>query len=226
MEQPLDPSKSRIFQDLVVYSKLYPELVLRRCNYAVTELAILWQQKKSVLDFYQQAELYIYDLTKYQLILEHEGIIKKIIQQMKSLGVKRVLEFGGGIGEFSLCCAEAGFSMTYHDLPGVIKNYAQWRFQKYGKEREIFLMESYPLYQDWDVVNVMDVLEHLEQPERVIEDLRKHAVFILCNPEDVKYNHFYPQHIGRFDISPFFERVEGYLWRNKEKEKRERVPSE
>jgi hypothetical protein len=61
------------------------------------------------------------------------------------------------------------------------------------------------------------VLEHLENPDDVIKKLAEKAKYIFCNPGDIKYNLYYPQHITNFDLTPFFERVEGYLWKNKNK---------
>jgi len=220
-EITINPEKSRIFQDLVEFSGLPAELVLKRCQYAVAELAIRWHQCKGVLNFYQEEDLYLFDLTKYQLLLEFHDVVKRMIEQIQSLGLTKVLEFGGGIGEFSLRCAEAGIPVTYYELDGVIKDYALWRFDKHKTGIKtglsgLYIVEVNPLPENWDVVNVMDVLEHLEKPEEAIAQLRRHTRYIFCNPEDVKYNDYYPQHIGKFDLTPHFERQEGYLWKNKE----------
>ena len=215
MEITLDPATSRIFQDLVEYTQLPAELALRRCNYATTELAVLWQKRKNVVDFYTNDNLYLIDLTKYQLILEHHKVIMNMVNQIKELQLVKILEFGGGLGEFSLVCAEQGLSPTYYDLDGPIKQYALWRFKKHQQD-SIIIAEQNSWQRPWDVVNTMDVLEHLENPQEVITTLSRCARYIFCNPEDVKYNIFYPQHISRFDLTPHFERVKGYLWKNKQ----------
>lgn len=213
----IDPEQSRVFCDLVEYTKLPKELVLRRCQYATTELAILWHMRKGVVDFYQTNDLYLFDLTFYQMLLEKHEIVQKMVEQVKVLGCQRVLEFGGGIGEFSLVCAEQKLPVTYFDVEGVIKKYAQWRFTKHNLNGITVASHSEVelLGQGWDLINVMDVLEHLEQPQGIIELLAKSVKYIFCNPEEIKYNMFYPQHISRFDLTPYFVREEGYLWRNK-----------
>jgi 2-polyprenyl-3-methyl-5-hydroxy-6-metoxy-1,4-benzoquinol methylase len=213
MEVKVDPQKSRIFQDLIDYTKLNPELALRRCNYAATELAVLWNQKKDVKSYYQDSNLYIFDLTKYQLILERQGAIQRMVQQIKNLKLATVLEFGGGIGEFSLLAAKAGLDISYHDLDGKIKDYAKWRFAKHNTNVTMASEES--LHKPWDVINVMDVLEHLEDPNVIIDFIGKNAKYIFCNPEDIRYNIFFPQHISKFDLTPYFQRLDGYLWKNR-----------
>lgn len=213
MEIKIDPQQSRLFKDLIDFTQLNPQLALKRCEYAAAELAVRWAKKKNVIDFYKGEDLYLFDLTKYQLILEHQGAVKKMIQQIQELKLNKILEFGGGIGEFSLHCAESGLDITYHDLDGVIKNYAQWRFDKH--QAPVKLDSQNPFLQEWDLVNVMDVLEHLENPKEVISQLGQKAQYLFCNPEEVRYNHFFPQHISKFDLTPYFEQVDSYLWKNK-----------
>jgi SAM-dependent methyltransferase len=210
----IDVSKSRLFQDLIIYTKLPPELVWQRCNYAIFELAVQWHRKKDIEDYYKNAELYLYDLTKYQLRLEHLKLIGQIIIQLKGLSALRILEYGGGIGEFSIKCSENNLEVTYFDLDGVIKNYAIWRFARH-KSSKVKVAQADPLDNQWDAINIMDVLEHLEHPEEVIIKLRKNAKYIFCNPNNVKYNVYYPQHISKYDITEDFEYVKGYLWKNK-----------
>ena len=56
-------------------------------------------------------------------------------------------------------------------------------------------------------------LEHLEKPEETIKKLK--TKYIFCNPDEVKYDLYFPQHISKFDISKKFEHVDGYLWKSK-----------
>ena len=213
----IDASKSRVFLDLLEYTGLPPEFVLKRCQYAKVELAILWKKKKSVPHFYKDNDLFIYDLTEYQMRLEHGKLVRQMVSQLKRLGLRKVLEFGGGIGEFSIICSENGIDITYHDLDGVIRDYAAWRFRKHGFSVKV--SDKDPLEERWDAVNVMDVLEHLEDPGPIIRKLAKNADYIFCNPDQVLYNELYPQHISRFDISRDFEHVEAYLWKRKNSRK-------
>src|SRR3989344_3483549 len=211
--QKLEVSNSRIFNDLVEYTKLPPELVLKRFQYAATELSIVWTKKKSVTEFYESTDLYLFDLTMYQLMLEHHKLIQEMVQQIKEIAPKaKVLEFGGGIGEFSLICSENNIDCTYTDI-GQTKEYAVWRFNKH--KQRVKIIESDPLKEKWDFVNIMDVLEHLENSEEIIEKLGKTARYIFCNPTEIKYNRSYPQHISKYDLTKQFIHVKRYLWKNK-----------
>lgn len=127
--------------------------------------------------------------------------------------IKTVLEYGGGIGEFSLVCSDNKLDIYYYDLDGLLKEYAKWRFKKHAAN--IKVMNEEPLNKKWDAVNIMDVLEHLEKPEDVIKKLAENVKFIFCNPQSIQYNVIYPQHISKFDLSPYFEHKGLHLWTNK-----------
>ena len=215
MGDVIDISKSRIFNDLVEYTELPRNVVLKKLADSEKELAELWDKKISIIKFYQDNELYLYDLTKYQLILWHNKAIEKMIQQIKDLKLKKILEFGGGIGEFSLLCFENDLDISYYDLDGKIKNYALWRFKRHNKKINIEKQDC--LDQKWDIINIMDVLEHLENPKEIILKLKENAKYILCNPEEIQYNELCPQHISKFDLTEYFDHIEGHLWKNKYK---------
>lgn len=211
---PKDICKSRIFKDLQEYTNLSEELLLKKCDTSTKELAIFWNNKKNIFDFYR-TKLYIYDLTQYQILLENMGIIKKLIRQAKKLKAIRILEYGGGIAEFSILCNKNNLDVTYYDLDGETKKYALWRFEKYDCNR-IKIAEEDPLNKKWDIVNIMDVLEHLENYKEVIIKLAKNSKYIFCDPEVQKYDSDYPQHISKYEpfLKDYFKKIEGHLWKS------------
>jgi len=214
MKTVIDISESRIFNDLVEYTNLPRNIVLQKCADAEKELVLSWKKKKSIIEFYQNTDLYLFDLTKYQLILENNKTIENMIKQIKDLKLNKILEYGGGIGEFSLLCFEGGLDISYYDLNGKTKDYALWRFKKHNCDINIETINC--LNKNWDVVNIMDVLEHLENPEEIITKLKKNARYLLCNPEKIQYNELCPQHISKFDLAKDFEQIKEYLWKNKQ----------
>jgi len=216
METTINVTDEKLFLDLVEYTKLPVRLCFERCNYAFRELAALWHKKNpknqaEILEYYRKnEELYLFDLTTYQLMMKEN--VKMMLKQMKELGVKKVLEFGGGTGEFTIQACQAGFEAAYFDLDGEIKNYALWRFKKHGVNPKVIDEKTDPLAEEWDLVNAMDVLEHLEKPEEVIKKLKEKTKYIFVNPEEIKYNLFYPQHISKYELNGF-ENIEEYLWK-------------
>jgi len=204
--------------DLIAYTGREPELVRLRCKTAATELAWLWPQyADNPTAFYQATDLYLFDLTQYQLMLRGlrhaEWLAESVEGWIGERGGCRVLDYGGGIGEWALIAALAGADVTYFDLPGPTLDYARWRFGRYGATVNVTTAD--PLERDYDVLIAMDVLEHLPDPDPTLARMARRCKFLICNPEQIRYNALYPMHISRYDPSPLFEHVAGYVWRPK-----------
>ena len=203
----------QILTDLVEYIGRDRELVRQRCKSAMYELAWQWPKTKSTLDFYRESDLYIFDLTLYQAMMVPD--VNYMVEEAEIHKFKKVLDFGGGIGEYTLrLIKEANAEVTFLELKdSKTLEYAKWRFKKYGIKPHIVNEDYTWQNEDWDAVVVMDVLEHLEDPKPVIEALKKRAKNIYANPEKVKYNQYYPQHISHFELDGF-KNLEINLYQN------------
>lgn len=204
-----------LYADLAEYTKRPQVLVEARCIHASVELA--WQFEKhkgDPLTHYRESDMYSFASTRYQMGLQaanfHEWF-KSIIQKHEW---KSGLDFGGGIGEETINAMEAGVKdMTFLEVSESRSlAYAVWRFEKY-KVAPTIKNEGYLPDRDFDFIVAMDVFEHLENPQPVIEAIAKHTKFLFCNPTEIKYNWLYPQHISEYKLEPYFERIEHYLFR-------------
>lgn len=202
-------------EELATYLNRPLELVTERCKYAPYELAWRWPEYKDrSLDFYRESDLYMFDLTLYHdLIMPLRGTHEWFKNVIKNYGIKTVLDYGGGIGDYTILAKEAGAECDYLDVNGKSKQYALWRFARRNMWPNV-LDENAP-WGKYDLVAIMDCLEHIEDPEPIIKELAAKAKYIICNPEEIPYNWVYPQHISRFDLTPYFEKVENYLWKNR-----------
>ena len=205
-----------LYQDLADYTNRDYDLVKARCQTAHVELAWLWEQyKDDPIAFYRETDLYIFNLTYYQNRLQKNKIHTWFEYMIKKHGWKTGLDYGGGIGEQTILANDGGVQMDFLEIEGSkTLEYARWRFEKYGA-RPIFRSENYKIDRDFDFINAMDILEHLENPEPVIKAIHKHTEWLFCNPEQVKYNWLSPQHISKFDLKKYFKHVDLYLWRRK-----------
>jgi SAM-dependent methyltransferase len=205
-----------LYGDLVAYTGREPQLVRARCETAIVELAWLWAQyRDNPTAYYTATDLYLFDLTKYQSELRRLGVARawaeSVCNVREAAGGCRVLDYGGGIGEWALIAALNGADVTYFDLDGPTLAYARWRFERHNAP--VRVLTSDPLGERYDVIVAMDVLEHLPEPQPVIERLAASAPYLYCNPGEVRYDWLYPQHISRYDPRPQFERQGGYIWR-------------
>lgn len=200
------------YQELADYLHRDVAIVKERCNYARIELAWNWETKKSVEDFYKSTDLYLFDLTMYAEHLQQRGTYYWFRNMIREKGIKSMVDFGGGIGEYSVIASEEGVKCIHYDFQGPLRDYANHRFGKH-KTNVSFLTESLPIddFPEADLYVCMDVFEHMPDPNPTIESISKKCKFMMCNPTEPPYNWVYPQHISRFTL-PQFKLIERYLY--------------
>lgn len=205
-----------LYKTLAEYVDWPERLVRTRCRYAGFELAWQWQRYDEPLAFYQETDLYIFDLTRYQMQHRREGVHAWLRDQIREHDWHTVLDFGGGIAEWALIAAREGCAAWYHDLLGSVTwAYAMWRL---GREDAGARVVAEPdaeaaLARDYDAIFAMDIFEHLEDPQPVVDAMAEHTEWLIANPAHVLYGEEFPQHISRYQLEPAFEHVDGYLWR-------------
>lgn len=135
---------------------------------------------------------------------------------------KKILDLGGGIGEYSLrMVEECKAQVTYLDLKdSKTAQYAIWRFNKYQVTPRI-VDENYAWWEEeWDAVIAMDVLEHMEEDlaQQTIKRFNNSVKYLYINPEKLLYNEVFPQHITNFSMDDLynFVQVDLNLYENKE----------
>ena len=204
-----------LYKELAEYTGRSLTLVEARCQIANVEQAWKWEAlyKDDPLKGYREDDLYIFDLTHYQMRLQKNNMHQWFRDMIKKYGWKTGIDIGGGIGEQTIIAMEEGVDMAFCEVKGSkTLEYALWRFDKYKVRPKVFF-EDYEINKDFDFVVAMDVFEHMIDPEPVIKAVAKHAKYLFCNPGQIQFNWLYPQHISRFTLEPYFEEVELYLWR-------------
>ena len=205
-----------LYEELAEYVNRDLPLVKERCRIAGIELAYQWEhQKNDPIAYYRDSDLYIFDLTVYQTRLREHGFYEWYKNLIKNYGWKTGLDFGGGIGEQTILAMEKGADMKFVEIENSkTLEYALWRFDKYNVVPSVEF-ENYKINKDFDFINAMDILEHLENPEPVIKQFHKHTDWLFCNPDQIKYNEWVPQHISKFDLTKYFKHIDLYLWKRK-----------
>jgi len=205
------------YAELTEYTGRAYELVQKRCETALFELA--WQfvekYKDDPIASYRDNDLYVFDLSHYQTMLQQNGFHQILIDTLKKINCKKILDFGGGIGEYSIIAMQNGMDVDYLEVNGSKTiEYAQWRFKKYGLNPTILTENTSLTGKRYDCVVAMDVFEHIEKPEPVIKKISEISDHVICNPFELPYNWLYPQHISRYDddLRKYFAVVDRYLW--------------
>lgn len=147
MKSTYQPSQFTVIRDWSEFTGLSEPEIHFRIAGCLVHAAEEWNQTvdvnnhESVEKFYTQSD-YLYEvLSSYSPHMRpfKEPTLSEMLETGKQLAPKhgRVLEFGGGTGEFCLCLASHFEHVTYVDLPGRLMEFARWRFKKYDAPIEV-----------------------------------------------------------------------------------------
>src|SRR5262249_6608537 len=131
---------------------------------------------QQIRQFYQETELYIWELTKWhasEAYNSYKDQIRRAILEFPPTTHPRVLDFGSGVATASLMFAEAGYQVTLADVPGKTLSFAQHRFKRRGLQcSTIEITEDLPnIPGTFDVIVSFDVLEHIPNADQVLNGL-------------------------------------------------------
>jgi 2-polyprenyl-3-methyl-5-hydroxy-6-metoxy-1,4-benzoquinol methylase len=128
--------------------------------------------------FYQSSQNFIYGILAGNP--KPETVVKKLntfnprmMAAIRAHPGKRFFEFGGGIGVFCEIAARMGKDVYYMELPGIVFDFALWRFKRHGlKVTSIEAMvDRIYLPGKYDIVYSDAVIEHLP-PTQQVEAIR------------------------------------------------------
>lgn len=135
------------------------------------------QTPKDIWLFYCQAENYIFDLAQWHMSDGLKQQTQRIVDFCRQQKLRRLLDYGCGIGEDGIALAEAGFEVTLADVPGKTLQFARWRVQQRGLQVhfiEIWDGDDSPLQETYDGIICLEVLEHLWNPPAILKHFHHH----------------------------------------------------
>jgi len=133
---------------------------------------------------------------------------------LKELVGKRVLDVGCGYGSFCILFAKAGYKVVGLDISPVYIKLAKELMRKHGIQDRVTLVQGFAEdmeFEDeqFDSVFVGDLFEHVQEPERVMEEclrvVKPRGRVILSTPYKDSFRD--PLHLHKWDVKQFKEKV-------------------
>ena len=152
--------------------------------------------RQQVDSFYRKSKACLFDLAA-----EHTKPARQTMREFMALALRRsgahsVLDFGGGAGYDLEYVARLGYECTYYDLPGVLSEFALWRFHRLGLNVRVCTTLS-ELGQ-YDAIICLEVLEHVRDPigilRRLYEKLNDGGVLLVTHAFNL-ISDAYPTHL-------------------------------
>ena len=191
--------------------------IKRRCQKGAIQVKAEWQAKfnpqdaRTVEQFYDQSEAYIYDLTWWHTLIEDNTPLSYVfaLHFAQNQNCRQHLDFGAGIGAGSILFLRHGIASTLADISSNLLTFCRWRLETRGLSAESIDLKTRKLPSAaYDMITAMDVFEHLVDPVSTVEQL-----YAALKPGGFLFGRFHgesdpsrPQHIVA-DFSPTFRRL-------------------
>lgn len=188
-EKLLQSSFRGAVQELACYTGVPVDEIISRIRGVYAQQIKEWSDisegmltQDKVNEFYTNTDSYLFDLVQYNYenplylpgVDEIAGFCRKLSAEGRALNI---LDFGGGIGSQIINLSGIkGIRLNYADIPGKTFDYAKWRFERrcldvnmIDASRDGFLGSN-----KYDVIIMLDVVEHLVEPEKTVKYLIEH----------------------------------------------------
>lgn len=193
-------SADDIVEEIQEYLGWDLSLVMEFLSKGTAMLAEEWNNRNpqtpdDIINFYKETENYIFDLAAWH---RKPGRIYQTVSAInicKQNRIRKVLDFGCGIGQDGILFANSGFDVTLSDLPGRTFDFAKWRVERRGLI--IKLVNSNELKEKYECILCFDVLEHVWEPKEIIKYLHGHLLDngILLVTAHFYYSEIHPMHL-------------------------------
>ena len=163
-----------LLENLQAFTKQSREALVGVLLESVPRLAENWRRsqprgQEAVTAWYRNnTRLYLYANCQHHLLYRHVMYTFGLLR----IAHGRVLDFGGGNGDFSRALARKGVEVTYFDVPGDAAEYLRWRAAREGLAVKV-VHDANALEGPYDVVFCLDVVEHLADLPPVFERFKQ-----------------------------------------------------
>ena len=129
--------------------------------------------EKKVIDYYVTTFIYIYEMMYWECQRSKQAEYKKIYMFCKKNGVKRLLDYGAGVGGLCIYIHSNGIKSDYLDVFGETFKFSKRRFEK--KRLDINMIDALnPVFkQQYDAVVAYDVFEHLFDLDKAVRHINR-----------------------------------------------------
>ncbi len=175
-----------VYDEIAEFFKVPLSSVKEQCAQAHNRVNRLWreadpQTPEERSRWYRQTDAHIYEGAHWHE--DHMPLRRALAQHAAG----KILCFGSGIGTEGIIAAEMGKDVTFYDLDSLIYKFLQFRVALRDLKNVTFItgelheqrlggriVYSHPSFAVYDTIISIDVLEHLEHPQEVLNFLGSH----------------------------------------------------
>lgn len=134
--------------------------------------------------FYRSSESYLYNLTAFAMTGTKLPYLRELMRRVPP--GSRLLDYGCGIGSDGLVLLEAGYRVEFADFANPSVEYLRWRLARRGIQAPVHDLDR-TAPGGFDAAYSFDVIEHVPDPYRFLDELEGRARLVLVNFLDPEF---------------------------------------
>jgi hypothetical protein len=153
---------------------------------------------EEICKFYRHTPFEFFkNLIKNMDIMHYQILGENILPTLKKDNCKSVLDYGGGSGYLSILLNKLGFKVTFSEVNKISLDWMKSITKDLNFDIDILDLQENKVEKFYDAIIIKDVLEHITNPQVVLEYLSKHTKNIIIIPNKVeKEEDYLPMHFS------------------------------
>ncbi len=137
------------------------------------------------------------NLIKNMDIMHYHILIRDILPRLRDTSCKTVLNYGGGSGYLEILLTKLGFKVTFSEINKISLDWIKYINQELKLDIKIIDLQDSKIEENYDMIIIKDVLEHITNPEEVINELQKKTKNLVIIPYKLdKKEDYLPMHFN------------------------------
>lgn len=155
--------------------------------------------EEEVNHFYRNTPFEFFkNLFKNMDIMHYEEILNKnIIPVLRKNDSKTILDYGGGSGYQAILLYKLGYKVTFTEISKLSIEWMKYITKELNLDIKVIDLQESKIEDNYDVIIIKDVLEHLVNPEPILTMLSSKAKDLIIIPDKVeKEEDYLPMHFS------------------------------
>jgi 2-polyprenyl-3-methyl-5-hydroxy-6-metoxy-1,4-benzoquinol methylase len=137
------------------------------------------------------------NLIKNMDIMHYQILGENILPELKKNSCKTILDYGGGSGYLAMMLNKLGFQITFSEINKISLDWMRYITKELSIDIKILDLQENKLEQTYDAIIIKDVLEHLSNPQTILDMLGTKAKNLIIIPNKIdKVEDYLPMHFS------------------------------
>jgi 2-polyprenyl-3-methyl-5-hydroxy-6-metoxy-1,4-benzoquinol methylase len=156
------------------------------------------QTEVEVSKFYRHTPFEFFkNLLKNMDIMHYQILGENILPELKKNKCKTILDYGGGSGYLAMMLDKLDFKVTFSEINKISLDWMKHITKEDNLDIDILDLQESKIEQNYDAIIIKDVLEHLTEPQVVLDMLSKHTNNLIIIPDKInKEEDYLPMHFS------------------------------